>query len=194
MCNSIIGVFVGAFIVLAALGGIWYNESNSVCTQKAYNDAKAATIESNCEWSPNNKDAFVHISCSVNKAALSVTDPGTGSIATGAYQITATTEMYQYAQTSESSTKKDSVGGGSTTKTCYCWKPGWYSSKQSIDLSKPACSHCSKPVSGNPTGFNTGTTSTQRLGTFTTPAVNGVMLMDSKGVNNFRITPDHQFY
>ena len=194
LCNSLFGVILGFILMLGGIGLIWWNESNSVCSEKAYDDAQAHVQEtsagqalSKCLFSPALSGNFVHIACSVNKTTLAVTDAGTGITANGAFQIVARTEMYQYSETSRSVSKKDSVGGGTTTYTCYCWSKAWYSTHLEVNPQHSPCSDCAVPRSTNPN--LSGSTSTTGLGMWTTTAA-GVYLGTAATGNQFVITSD----
>ena len=200
-CDSLCGVILGFILMLGGVGLIYWNESNSVCSDKAFRDAQANVQEtsagqsaSNCLYNPTLSGNFVHIACGVNKTTLAVTDPGTGITASGAYQIDALSEMYQYSETSRSESKKDSVGGGTTTYTCYCWSTGWYTKHLVLNTNHfmYACSDCTVPRITNPTPICTSRgvcTSTTGLGQFSTTA-DGVYLGTATTGNQFKITKD----
>jgi len=127
------GITTGIGLLAGTLYLIWWNEMNDVCTKLAYADARSQMVESNCSSIPVNDGLFVHLTCDVNLALLSVSDFGTGVTVNGSWAIKATTEEYQFKETTHSNTKDK------TTYKCSCFDYGWFTSYQSIDPDATQC-------------------------------------------------------
>ena len=125
--NSFAGIIFGLILVAGSCFGLWINEGRAV---KRYQDLKYG--EKNCvsidsaTLIADNHGKLVHLSGEA--AAGSVpSDPKFGINAEGALKLRREVEMYQWTESSSTSTKKN-VGGSQSREKTYRYDKEWSSS------------------------------------------------------------------
>lgn len=135
--NSFAGIIFGLILVAGSCFGLWINEGRAV---KRYEDLKYG--EKNCvaidsaTLVADNQGKFVHLSGEA--AAGSVpSDPKFGIKAEGALKLRREVEMYQWTESSSTSSKKN-VGGSETREKTYNYDQKWSSSlEKSANFERP---------------------------------------------------------
>lgn len=132
LMQSIAGVVGGMVLVLAAVGGLWWNEGRAVNTAKGLKEGAAAvTTVSPDRVDPSNTGQLVHISGqAVSQDTLR--DPLLG-VAETAIALIREVEMYQWQEERRTETRT-AVGGSEERVTTYNYKPDW--SSRHIDSSR----------------------------------------------------------
>mmetsp|Transcript_52118 Transcript_52118/g.86419 ORF Transcript_52118/g.86419 Transcript_52118/m.86419 type:complete len:439 (+) Transcript_52118:40-1356(+) len=125
LCNSFVGVIIGILLVPLGIYFIFVNEGNEVCTVAAYDDFQAAVVDASCQYSPTLNGKPVKISCPVITQTQIVVDGGTGIQINTAMQLTVSVKVFQWKEIKYSESRKDTVGGGTTTVSCYCFQTEW---------------------------------------------------------------------
>ncbi len=131
--NSLKGIVIGAGLVLAGIGGLFWNEGNFVKTKKALDEAEGniVLVTDISKIDPANEGKPVHVSGdAITSETLS--DPLFGITHQG-IRLQRNVEYYQWQESSKTETKKK-LGGGETKVTTYSYKPVW--STTPIDSSK----------------------------------------------------------
>lgn len=132
MGNAIVGVFIGVFLFVGGLGVIGWNEGRAVHTSCAIYEAGASLKEADCTKKSDLDNLLVHLACDINKTtSVSPFAYSALNIAGTGLTFSATLEQYQTKESKSCSTKKDSVGGGSTEVCTYSYDYAWQSSQAS---------------------------------------------------------------
>lgn len=124
--SSIGGIFIGLIMMLIALPVLFFNEGRAVKTSKSLKEGASAVVD--VPASPintANNGKLVHFSGMTNTAAT-LKDSVFG-VEAKALTLARTVEMYQWKETSKS-TSKEKVGGGKETTTTYDYEKEWASS------------------------------------------------------------------
>lgn len=107
--------------------GIWllvWNEGNSITQHKALNEGLRLVVDVGTESvDTSNEGQLVHFSGKATSSA-SISDPIFGVAPSNALKLKRHVEMYQWVESSHSSTKKN-TGGSSTTTTTYTYDKTW---------------------------------------------------------------------
>ncbi len=143
--SSIGGIFIGLIMIVISFPVLFLNEGRAVKTSKSLKEGAAAVIDvpaSPIDAANNGK--LVHFTGMTN-TATTLKDPIFG-VEAKALTLSRAVEMYQWKQTSKSTTK-EKVGGGKETTTTYDYEKEWSSSPiSSADFKK-------KQGHENPTSF-----------------------------------------
>jgi hypothetical protein len=134
LCNSIIcAVCIAPVIVLGAVCVLGWNEQRAVCESKAITQGLDEVLEIGCDSSTAGDDSLVLFSCPLSQNGLTpFTAPNSDFSSVLSYTgtgLSTTVEMYQCVEHKSSTTKKDSVGGGTTTVTTYTYSTEWRSDR-----------------------------------------------------------------
>ena len=145
LMQSIAGVVGGIFLVLASIGGLWWNEGRAVNAAKGLKEGSAAVTSISADQvGLANNGQLVHVS---GQAAAQdvLRDPVLG-VAETAIALVREVEMYQWREDSRTETRT-TVGGSEERVTTYSYRPEW--SSRHIDSSRfnQAAAH------RNPAGF-----------------------------------------
>jgi hypothetical protein len=145
LMQSIAGVVGGIVLVLASIGGLWWNEGRAVNTAKGLKEGSAAVTSISADQVElANNGQLVHVS---GQAAAQdvLRDPVLG-VAETAIALVREVEMYQWREDSRTETRT-TVGGSEERVTTYSYRPEW--SSRHIDSSRfnQAAAH------RNPAGF-----------------------------------------
>jgi hypothetical protein len=128
--DSLIGSVIGLLLVVAAVALLAWNEGNEVAALRSLDLAARLVVEAPPDRiDPALAGRLVHLSGTL-EAAAPARDPLFGVIDPRAVRLERRVEMFQWQETSSSSTQK-SFGGGSTTQTTYDYQPVW--SERAID-------------------------------------------------------------
>jgi len=129
--NSLVMAFcVGPAVILGMCFLLGWNERRAVCDMKAITQGKAEVVESECDTASGN-GGLVMFSCDLQRNGLptfiaagdfssSVNFQGTG--------LKTEAQILQCVESQSTTTKKDSVGGGTTKVTTYTYERQWVSS------------------------------------------------------------------
>mmetsp|Transcript_122634 Transcript_122634/g.318876 ORF Transcript_122634/g.318876 Transcript_122634/m.318876 type:complete len:430 (-) Transcript_122634:154-1443(-) len=130
LCNSIIcAICVAPVLVIVAIFVLGWNEQRAVCEAKAIAQSSDEVVQVKCNSAAAGDGALILFSCPLSKTGLTplaaknsdfsdvLSYTGTG--------LSITAEMYQCVETEHSETKKDKVGGGTTTVTTYTYSKEW---------------------------------------------------------------------
>ena len=143
--SSFGGILIGLIMIAIALPMLFWNEGRAVTTSKSLKEGAGAVVD--VEPSPikeENNGKLVHFTGMTNTAST-LKDPTFG-VEAKALTLTRSVEMYQWKETSKSTTK-EKVGGGKETTTTYDYKKEWSSSPISSSNFKNKGGH------ENPTSF-----------------------------------------
>mmetsp|Transcript_128444 Transcript_128444/g.410744 ORF Transcript_128444/g.410744 Transcript_128444/m.410744 type:complete len:188 (-) Transcript_128444:1292-1855(-) len=130
--SMICAVCVSPVLTLAMVAMLGWNERRDVCGMRAIVQGTDAVQEVGCESASAGNGELIIFSCDLKTEGMTpFTYPGSdfsfsNYIGPG---ISVTAEMLQCVETSRSETKKDSVGGGTTTVTTYTYTVEWRSSR-----------------------------------------------------------------
>ena len=132
MGGSLKGMLTGLVMLVAGLALLFWNEGRAVKTHKALQEGAAAVTEAD----PARVDAaldgkLVHFSADAD-APGELTDAWFG-VSARAFRMERTVEMWQWHETSRTTTKEN-LGGSETTTTEYDYAKGW--SERIVDSSK----------------------------------------------------------
>lgn len=132
MGSSLKGMGTGLLMLVAGLALLFWNEGRAVKTHKALQEGAAAVTEAD----PARVDAaldgkLVHFSADAD-APGELTDAWFG-VSARAFRMERTVEMWQWHETSRTTTKEN-LGGSETTTTEYDYAKGW--SERIVDSSK----------------------------------------------------------
>jgi hypothetical protein len=121
--KSIQGVFIGAILVLVAIGLLWWNEGRAVDTAKGLAEGRDVVVEvDGASLDPGNDGALVHVQ-GETVAGTPVVDDHFG-LETEALSIVRTVEMFQWVEDSRAETR-ERIGGGEETVTTYSYTQQW---------------------------------------------------------------------
>lgn len=130
--QSLTGVLFGLGLLLAMLVLLFWNEGRAVKTARALDQGAGSVVSVDTQQvNPAMEGQLVHLS-GQPQLASAVIDPQTGVAANG-LRLQRKVEMYQWQETSQSSSEV-AVGGSETTTTTYSYAPEW--STQGIDSSQ----------------------------------------------------------
>jgi Transmembrane protein 43 len=122
--GAIKGVVFGAILFVVSFGVLFWNEGRAVKRTRALNETAANTVPVDARAiSADNEGKPVHFSGDATGEKL--TDPKFG-VTREAIHLHRVVEMYQWDEDVRRETKKDAVGGGTTTKTTYTYKKVWH--------------------------------------------------------------------
>ena len=128
--DSIKGVLAGLFVFLLGFPLLFWNEGNAVKTRKALEEGEKSCIslDTNAAVDEDMNGRFVHLT---GRADTSETlADAEFAIAPVAIRLERKVEMFQWQETSRSTTKKN-LGGSETTTTTYDYRKVW--SQDTID-------------------------------------------------------------
>jgi hypothetical protein len=127
--DSIKGIFFGLLLLIGAFVLLWWNEGRTLDRYKALQEGAGAVIPvaSNAVDAAN-ESKLVYVSGPATTTER-VADPEFG-VSAAAIKIIRKVNMYQWAETKRSTTRK-TLGGGSTTETTYSYNKTW--SEELID-------------------------------------------------------------
>jgi len=122
--RSVGGVLFGVVLVLAMVGGLFWNEGRAVQTEKALAEGAGAVVSVPADRiDPAQDGRLVHVSGPVTTAET-LSDPEFGISAQGV-RLVRKVEMFQWVE-SESSKTETRLGGGEETVTTYTYKKEWH--------------------------------------------------------------------
>ena len=128
--NSLGGVCIGLILFIASFPVLFLNEGKAVANDKATNFARANTIPIACTPLSTENEGKLVAAMGCNVTGQQVFTDAFG-FSSNALQYTYAVEVYQWieTETQTKSSKKDSVGGGTTTVTVTDWTyaKGWKS-------------------------------------------------------------------
>jgi hypothetical protein len=125
LMQSIAGVVGGIVLVLASIGGLWWNEGRAVNTAKGLKEGSAAVSSINADQvDPGNSGQLVHLSGQAVSAEV-LRDPVLG-VAETAIALVREVEMYQWREESRTETRT-TMGGAEERVTTYSYRPEWSS-------------------------------------------------------------------
>ncbi len=135
--NALIGFLVGIVVVVASIWALVWNEGRSIKTYRALGEGASIVVPVSAdEITPSNEGKLVHVSGKV-KAGGIASDPEFAIAADGALAVRREVEMYQWIQSSESTTEKK-LGGSEETVTTYKYQKEWREGRQnSADFRQP---------------------------------------------------------
>ncbi len=143
--SSIGGMLIGLIMLVVAFPVLFFNEGRAVTTSKSLKEGAGAVVDvapSPIDEANNGK--LVHFTGLTNTAAT--LKDSTFGVEAKALTLARTVEMYQWKETSKSTTK-EKVGGGKETVTTYDYEKAWASSPISSANFKNKQGH------DNPTSF-----------------------------------------
>lgn len=121
--NSFAGVLIGLALIVGMIVLLFWNEGRAVQTEKALAEgAGAVVLVDNAPVDPANEGRLIHVTGPVVTGQV-LTDDAFGIAAEG-IRLVRTVEMYQWVE-SESSEKKQTLGGGEETVTTYTYTKEW---------------------------------------------------------------------
>jgi hypothetical protein len=128
--GSLVAALIGLILVPAAIVLMYWNEGRAVDGIRALDRGAASVVEVNAAGvDPATNGKLVHVS-GVLQAAAPAKDPVFGVTGDGLVRLTRSVEMYQWKETTNS-TSQQNVGGSKTTQTTYNYQRDW--SAQPID-------------------------------------------------------------
>lgn len=144
--GSIKGILFGIVLFIAAFPLLFWNEGRAIKTEKSLEEGAAAVVSISPEAiDPANEGKLVHTS------GMTATDESLQdsqfNIAVNAISLSRKVSIYQWQESSESHTEKESGGGTKTTKT-YSYSKQWSSTLSSSSSFKHPEGHqnpASKP-------------------------------------------------
>jgi hypothetical protein len=133
LMGSVVGFFVGPILVIGAIVLLSWNEGRAVHALNGLSEASHALVEADATAvSPANEGKLVHV-VGAATASADIDDPDAGAKFTGQVAVVRKAEMYEWKQTSHSTTH-DKLGGGTETVTTYTYDKVW--ADQPIDSSQ----------------------------------------------------------
>jgi len=166
LMGSIVGFFIGPILVIGAIVLLSWNEGRAVHALNGLSDASHALVEADATAvSPANEGKLVHVAAQAT-ASADIDDPDVGAKFTGQVAVVRKAEMYEWKQTSHSTTH-DKLGGGTETVTTYAYEKVW--AGRAIDSSefKHPEGHTNPPM---PISGASWAASDAKLGAFTLDA------------------------
>lgn len=125
--NSFAGVCVGIVLFIGAFPLLWWNEGRAVDMYQAINEGRKVVVKiDSATIDPMNEGKLVHLT-GLAEPTQNLTDPDFGVGVTMKTKLSRDVEMYQWVE-SVKTTKKDTVGGGTTTIKEYSYSKQWRSS------------------------------------------------------------------
>jgi Transmembrane protein 43 len=121
--NALKGILVGVVLIPLSIGGLVWNEGRAVKTARSLKEgARIVQSVDSAKPDPVNEGKLVHVT-----GLIATTDPleddELGVPANG-IRLVRTVEMFQWTETSKSTTRKK-LGGGKETTTTYTYKREW---------------------------------------------------------------------
>jgi len=124
--NSIKGIFFGFILVIGAIALLFYNEGRAVKTKKALDEGQGLVISVEADnVDTANEGNLIHLS-GMLKTNDVLADDMFGITYKGV-KLERVVQMYQWAESTSSSTEKK-LGGGTETTTDYTYKKEWSTS------------------------------------------------------------------
>ncbi|MCM2401573.1 TMEM43 family protein [Rhizobium sp. S153] len=135
--NALVGFLIGIVLVIGSIWALVWNEGRSIKTYRALGEGASIVVSVNAnEIVPSNEGKLVHVSGKV-KAGSVPSDEEFGVAADGALAIRREVEMYQWVESSESTTEKK-LGGSEETITTYKYAKEWRQGREnSSDFRQP---------------------------------------------------------
>jgi hypothetical protein len=131
--GSLVAALIGLILVPAAIVLMYWNEGRAVDAIRALNRGAAAVVEVNsAAVDPGTNGRLVHVT-GMLQPTTPAKDPVFGVTGDGIARLTRTVEMYQWEETSHT-TSQQNVGGSKTNETTYTYKPAW--SARPLDSSR----------------------------------------------------------
>mmetsp|Transcript_756 Transcript_756/g.1584 ORF Transcript_756/g.1584 Transcript_756/m.1584 type:complete len:441 (+) Transcript_756:59-1381(+) len=133
LLNSIVcALCVAPILMIAACWTLGWNERRAVCDARAIAEGKEVVEQVGCgsKWSGDGE--LVMFSCDLSTDGLAPLSPESSdfesSVSFVGVGLTSVVEVFQCQEHEHSETKKDSVGGGTTTVVTYTYSTDWSSS------------------------------------------------------------------
>lgn len=131
--SALIGALIGLIVVVAAIGVLFWNEGRSIKAYRALAEGAGLVVSVNVDTiDPENDGKLVHVSGVVTPDGIP-SDEEFGIAADGAVALNRDVEMYQWVESSES-TSETKLGGSEETVTTYKynreWRPGYADSSE----------------------------------------------------------------
>ena len=124
--SSIGGVLVGIVLFAVSIFLLGWNEGRAVHRAKALKEGAAAVVSiDSAAANSQNEGKLVHFTGEASGEKLA--DPILG-VSQIAIRLKRDVEMYQWKETENSNTKKDAIGGGTTTEKTYTYDKTWSAS------------------------------------------------------------------
>jgi hypothetical protein len=128
--GSLVAALIGLVLVPAAIVLMYWNEGRAVDAIRALDRGAASVVDVNLATvDPATNGKLVHVT-GMLQAAAPAKDPVFGVTGDGLVRLTRSVEMYQWKETTNS-TSQQNVGGSKTTQTTYNYQRDW--SSQPID-------------------------------------------------------------
>lgn len=122
--NSFFGMLIGFLLILAGCWLLFWNDGRAVDAERGLKaGAREVVSLTQPRVDPANEGKLVHLS-GPTASAGTITDPATGAQFPNALLVARKVEMFQWVQTSESTTK-EKVGGTQETTTTYTYTKQW---------------------------------------------------------------------
>ena len=184
LMQSIAGVVGGIVLVLASVGGLWWNEGRAVNTAKGLKEGSAAVTSISADQiDPANNGQLVHVSGqAVAQDVLS--DPVLG-VAETAIALVREVEMYQWREDSRTETRT-TVGGSEERVTTYAYRPEW--SSRHIDSSRFNQAGTHRNPAGFPIESETRRADNVALGAF---RLNSALIAQIRQSQPFELGAEH---
>jgi len=138
--SSIGGIFIAIILIIVALLVLFFNEGRAVTTSKSLKEGAAAVVHvPTSPIDPANAGKLIHFTGMTNTTAK--LKDATFGVEVQALTLVRTVEMYQWKETSKSTTK-EKVGGSKETVTTYDYNKEWAGSAiSSSDFKNQAAGH-----------------------------------------------------
>lgn len=121
--DSLKGVVFGFFAIIASIGLLWFNESNSVKEIRKIAEGKKNTVTVDSKvYTQANEGVLVHMSGTAETDDLLMDDEFRFEL--NAIKFEKVVEMYQYKENKKTETK-DNVGGSTTTTETFTYEEVW---------------------------------------------------------------------
>ncbi len=119
------GILIGIILVLASIGGLFWNEGRTVNRYKTLKEGNKVVVSVQADKvDPANEGKLIHLSGqTVSNETLGDDEFG---VSVKAVQLLRYAEMYQWKEMSSRKTQKK-LGGGEETVTTYSYKKDWSS-------------------------------------------------------------------
>ncbi len=184
LMQSIAGVVGGIFLVLASIGGLWWNEGRAVNAAKGLKEGSAAVTSISADQvGLANNGQLVHVS---GQAAAQdvLRDPVLG-VAETAIALVREVEMYQWREDSRTETRT-TVGGSEERVTTYSYRPEW--SSRHIDSSRFNQADAHRNPAGFPIESETRRADNVALGAF---RLNPALIAQIRQSEPFELGAEH---
>jgi hypothetical protein len=124
LMGSIVGFFIGPILVIGAIVLLSWNEGRAVHALNGLSDASHVLVEADAAApSPANEGKLVHV-VGLAAASAEIDDPDIGAKFAGQVAVVRKAEIYEWKETSHSTTH-DKLGGGAETVTTYTYDKVW---------------------------------------------------------------------